>query len=78
LIGLGRLGRALVQALERDLIAAGVSLLQVKTLGPSHPDPSYARTRLFYEAMGFSPLEETQARWHDGIVYSVLRSEVEF
>ena len=56
-------GRALVQALERDLIADGVNLLQVKTLGPSHPDPGYAKTRLFYEAMGFAPLEENHDLW---------------
>ena len=40
-----------------------VSLLQVKTLGPSHPDPFYRRTRAFYEAQGFVPLEETTAFW---------------
>lgn len=59
----GGVGRALVEAFERDLIAGGVSLLQVKTLGPSHPDPGYARTRLFYEAMGFAPLEENHDLW---------------
>lgn len=59
----GGVGRALVAALERDLIADGVSLLQVKTLGPSHPDPGYAMTRLFYEAMGFAPLEENHDLW---------------
>src|SRR5262245_5916248 len=51
-------GRALVSALERDLVTDGVSLLEVKTLGPSHPDPGYAKTRLFYEGMGFIPVEE--------------------
>lgn len=56
-------GRALVEAAERDLVADGVSLLQVKTLGPSHPDPGYARTRLFYGAMGFAPLEENHDLW---------------
>jgi hypothetical protein len=38
-------------------------MLQVKTLGPSHPDPFYRRTRAFYEAQGFVPLEETTAFW---------------
>ena len=56
-------GRALVEALERDLIADHVRLLQVKTLGPSHPDPGYARTRMFYEGMGFAPLEEIPDLW---------------
>ncbi len=45
-------GRALVGALERDLLAEGVRLLEVKTLGPSHPDAGYALTREFYRAMG--------------------------
>jgi GNAT superfamily N-acetyltransferase len=56
-------GRALVEALERDLVADGVSLLEVKTLGPSHPDSGYAKTRLFYQAMGFAPLEEIHDLW---------------
>ncbi len=58
-------GRALVTALERDLVADGVTLLQVKTLGPSHPDPGYAKTRQFYAAMGFAPLEELPDLWPD-------------
>jgi len=56
-------GRALVQALERDLAAEQVRLLQVKTLGPSAADPGYRKTRLFYEAMGFAPLEEITGLW---------------
>lgn len=56
-------GRALVEALERDLAADGVRLLQVKTLGPSEPDAGYRRTRLFYQAMGFEPLEEITGLW---------------
>ena len=56
-------GRALVTALERDLVADGVRLLQVKTLGPSDPDAGYARTRMFYQAMGFEPVEEITGLW---------------
>jgi ribosomal protein S18 acetylase RimI-like enzyme len=56
-------GRALLDALERDLIADGVTYLQVKTLGPSHPDPNYVKTRLFYESLGFAPLEENHDLW---------------
>jgi GNAT superfamily N-acetyltransferase len=58
-------GRALVTALESDLIAESVEFLQVKTLGPSHPDPGYARTRQFYASMGFQPLEEITGLWPD-------------
>ena len=56
-------GRALVSALESDLSADGVEFLQVKTLGPSHPDPGYARTRQFYASVGFQPLEEITGLW---------------
>jgi ribosomal protein S18 acetylase RimI-like enzyme len=57
------LGRALVEALEADLIADRVELLQVKTLGPSRPDASYEQTRQFYTRMGFRPLEEIHDLW---------------
>jgi GNAT superfamily N-acetyltransferase len=56
-------GRALVAALEADLVADGVRFLQVKTLGPSRPDAGYARTRQFYAAVGFEPLEEIRGLW---------------
>ena len=58
-------GRALVTALESDLIADGFEFLQVKTLGPAHPDPGYARTRQFYASVGFQPLEEITGLWPD-------------
>jgi GNAT superfamily N-acetyltransferase len=57
------IGRALVEALEADLLADGVELLQVKTLGPSDPDAGYRRTRQFYASMGFRPLEEIPEFW---------------
>ena len=57
------IGRALVEALEADLIADGVELLQVKTLGPSLPDAGYDQTRRFYLRMGFRPLEEIRDLW---------------
>lgn len=56
-------GRALVEALETDLIADGVELLQVKTLGPSRPDAGYDKTRQFYTRMHFRPLEEIHGLW---------------
>ena len=52
-------GRALVDAAEGDLRKVGSRLLEVKTLGPSHPDEGYRKTRAFYTALGFLPLEET-------------------
>jgi GNAT superfamily N-acetyltransferase len=61
----GGIGRALVQAAEAYACGSGVEYLQVKTLGPSRPSPEYARTRLFYEAMGFCPLEEFTQIWDE-------------
>jgi len=58
-------GRSLVAAFEAAAAADGVRLLQVKTLGPSHPDEGYARTRSFYEALGYAPLEEFHDLWPD-------------
>lgn len=58
-------GTAMLRAVEDDAVRRGVRLLQVKTLGASHPDPGYARTRHFYERWGFLPLEETSL-WDEG------------
>ena len=57
------LGTALLAAAEEHLRAQGVEYLQVKTLGPSYPDEGYARTRSFYVARGFVPLEELLDLW---------------
>ena len=57
------IGTALLAAAEDHLRARDVEYLQVKTLGPSHPDDGYERTRLFYEARGFVPLEELLDLW---------------
>lgn len=58
-------GTALLTAAEEDLRTRGVEFVQVKTLGPSDPDAGYARTRGFYEARGFVPLEELLELWED-------------
>jgi GNAT superfamily N-acetyltransferase len=56
-------GRALVERAATYARAEGYSLLHVKTLAPSDPDPGYAETRAFYQAMGFRPLEELPQIW---------------
>ena len=48
---------------ERHLGKRGFEYLQVKTLSERHPDLNYARTRAFYSAMGFRPLEEFPELW---------------
>ncbi len=40
-----------------------VEFLQVKTLSAKHPDAGYGRTRQFYLAMGFRPLQEFPTLW---------------
>lgn len=57
------IGRVLVTAFETEMAAAGVRVLQVKTLGPSRPDAGYSKTLSFYVAMGYIPLEELQGIW---------------
>ncbi|MBN1919670.1 MAG: GNAT family N-acetyltransferase [Anaerolineae bacterium] len=57
------IGRALVAQAEVVLRAQGVEFFQVKTLAPTYPDPGYARTRAFYEAQGFRPLEILPTLW---------------
>jgi coenzyme F420-0:L-glutamate ligase/coenzyme F420-1:gamma-L-glutamate ligase len=61
------IGRALVAEAERWCRAQRIRYLQVKTLGPSRPDPGgYDVTRAFYEAVGFIALEELHGLWsHD-------------
>jgi GNAT superfamily N-acetyltransferase len=56
-------GRALVERAAAHARAEGFSLLHVKTLAPSDPDPGYAATRAFYAAMGFRPLEVFPEHW---------------
>lgn len=56
-------GRTLLNEAERTCRDRGVYWMQVKTLGPSHPDEYYARTRAFYAAMGYEPIEESDSRW---------------
>ncbi len=59
------IGRELVKAAEDWLLDQGVEYLQVKTLGPSRPDPGYEVTRAFYQALGFAPLEEFKQIWDE-------------
>ncbi len=58
-------GRALMLKAEGHLRGEGVEFLQVKTVGPSCSDPFYARTRSFYVAAGFRPLEEMNQIWNE-------------
>lgn len=59
------IGRALMDEAQAWLRTQGIEYLQVKTLGPSHSDLNYAKTRAFYAAMGFRPLEESKQIWNE-------------
>jgi GNAT superfamily N-acetyltransferase len=68
------IGRSLIERAAADLRRDGVELLQVKTFGPSGDSEPYERTRAFYAALGFLPLEERTDIWgpEDPCLISVL------
>lgn len=57
------IGRALIESAARWASLQGRHFLTVKTLAASQPDPNYAATRCFYEALGFLPLEVFPTLW---------------
>lgn len=57
------IGRQLIDALAEDARDNGVRLLQVKTLADLHPSLEYARTRAFYQSLGFLRLEVLPDLW---------------
>ena len=59
------IGRALICQAQEWLKSLGVEYLQVKSLGPSDGDENYVKTRAFYAAMGFRPLEEFKQIWDE-------------
>lgn len=66
-------GRALLEAMIADVTEDGGRLLEVKTLGPSHPDAGYVKTRAFYRALGFLPLEEMLELWPENPALIMVR-----
>jgi GNAT superfamily N-acetyltransferase len=57
------IGKALVSAAIQFSRDQGSEFLTVKTLDASRSDEGYARTREFYQAMGFRPLEVFPTLW---------------
>jgi GNAT superfamily N-acetyltransferase len=57
------IGRQMIEFAETWLRGRDIEYLQVKTLSPRSPDPGYAKTRDFYFAVGFRPLEEFPDLW---------------
>lgn len=56
-------GRLLVEEAARAARADGARLLSVKTLAETRASPEYDRTRAFYRALGFLPVEVFPALW---------------
>jgi ribosomal protein S18 acetylase RimI-like enzyme len=56
-------GRNLIEECIKWCKENDIEFLQVKTLDESHPDINYAKTRKFYEAMGFKALECFPTLW---------------
>jgi len=59
------IGRELTERAVRRCAAAGKTFLTVKTLDESANSDDYARTRKFYYAMGFIPLEVFPLLWDE-------------
>ncbi|MBP3040975.1 GNAT family N-acetyltransferase [Bacillaceae bacterium Marseille-Q3522] len=59
------LGRLFVEKCLAWCKQEKIEFLQVKTLDESNPDPFYAKTRQFYRAMGFKPLECFPTLWDE-------------
>lgn len=57
------LGRKLMTEAKKQCRARNVAFLQVKTLSADHPDLGYAKTRQFYQEMGFVPLDLFPDLW---------------
>jgi GNAT superfamily N-acetyltransferase len=58
-------GRRLIERAEQFCAERGMKFLTVKTLADIHPDEGYAKTRAFYRAMGFTPLEVFPLYWDE-------------
>lgn len=57
------IGKKLINICGDKLRSKGIIYFMVKTLGESHPDKNYKKTRDFYSKVGFYPLEEIKEIW---------------
>jgi ribosomal protein S18 acetylase RimI-like enzyme len=60
------IGKALVACAEERARAMALPFLTVKTVAAEDPSPFYARTRAFYMALGFRPLEVFKTLFRSG------------
>ena len=59
------IGRDLIRCCEKYCIDNKIEFLTVKTLDESRGDRGYEKTRLFYQNMGFKPLEVFPTLWDE-------------
>lgn len=57
------IGKTLMDSAVQWAKAEHLAFLTVKTLAPANPNPDYAATRRFYEAVGFLPVEVFPTLW---------------
>lgn len=58
-----KIGRYLVEKAVDYSKTNDYKFLMVKTLGETHPDKNYKKTREFYNKVGFYPIEEIKEIW---------------
>ncbi len=59
------IGTILIEEVEKELISQDVKILQVKTISEDSDCESYDKTRQFYLALGFIPLEVFPTLWDE-------------
>ncbi len=57
------LGTRLIRFIQEYCRQQSIPYMTVKTLSERRPDPSYLKTRSFYESVGFKPFEEFPLLW---------------
>jgi GNAT superfamily N-acetyltransferase len=67
------LGAALVRAASSWASESGRRYLTVKTVGPSRANAAYEKTRCFYLAVGFEPIEELIGLWEENPCLLMLK-----
>jgi ribosomal-protein-alanine N-acetyltransferase len=60
------IGREAVGRICRELRREGYGYLEVKTLTEGRESEEYEKTRLFYQSMGFTPLDVLEHEWGKG------------
>lgn len=67
------LGTKLVRAASAWASESGRRYLTVKTVGPSRTNAAYEKTRRFYLAVGFEPIEELIGLWDENPCLLMLK-----